>query len=667
MSADLTSFASLRVERRSGEGKIEAMFGHNTRSALVPNADTSTENVTLVAFDGPASPWTAPSPWDAIQNRIRVAEEKRQAKGLKVSKQRPDAVQALEVVLTASPQYFRPGRPKAYGVYEPDRLAAWRKAVEEWLRETYGNRLIDARLHLDEATPHIHAVVVPLTDDGRLSAREVFNGRKAHRELQTSYAAAIAHLGIERGIEGSKAEHQRVKAIYGSMGEPDPEPPSITVPVPPWNGRVTWAAEQNARIKAEMASAFEAAALPGKLAKRATREKNDARELAAEKRRELQQVTEKERRTSEKARAEVDSAWQMAYRADAATETAREATRSAQEALEAERRDHTARMRDIPLQDVLRAAGWDLDPQDRNQWLGPDQGRISLKGAKWFDHAAGKGGGKAIDLVKHLTGQDFEGALGWLSRHFGDEPARAALRAKAEKPEPLPPPRPFELPAHDPEKIPEVCAYLHQERGLPERMIDSLLKTGKLLAENYRGYVNAVFVMRDEARRAVGAEKRGISSAFSGLAAGSSRNEGRFQVTKGGPDLPLTTVVATESAIDAISAHKLMPVPKEERWAFVSTAGARPNAPWLRAMIQAGQRLFVAFDADETGESMAEAMIRAYPTQAARLVPPVGKDWNDTLLLRNRGGEQAEQIDQAIREQLDETDEATAAAGLGPG
>lgn len=38
-----------------------------------------------------------------------------------------------------------------------------------WLNEKYGNRIVSAILHVDEATPHIHALLVPLDDKGKLN------------------------------------------------------------------------------------------------------------------------------------------------------------------------------------------------------------------------------------------------------------------------------------------------------------------------------------------------------------------------------------------------------------------------------------------------------------------------------------------------------------------
>jgi len=48
-----------------------------------------------------------------------------------------------------------------------------------FLCEEYGeDNLLYATVHLDEATPHMHFGVVPLTVDGRLSAKDVLGNKK---------------------------------------------------------------------------------------------------------------------------------------------------------------------------------------------------------------------------------------------------------------------------------------------------------------------------------------------------------------------------------------------------------------------------------------------------------------------------------------------------------
>jgi len=69
----------------------------------------------------------------------------------------------------------------------------------------------------DEATPHLSAFVVPLTKDKRLSAKEFIGSRDKMRADQTSYAGCVADLGLERGIEGSKATHQTIQQHYAAV------------------------------------------------------------------------------------------------------------------------------------------------------------------------------------------------------------------------------------------------------------------------------------------------------------------------------------------------------------------------------------------------------------------------------------------------------------------
>jgi hypothetical protein len=103
------------------------------------------------------------------------------------------------------------------------------------------------------------------------------------------------------------------------------------------------------------------------------------------------------------------------------------------------------------------------------------------------------------------------------------------------------------------------------------------------------------------------------------LAPGSRKNSGYFSC---GP-VRANELVLCESAIDAISCAALQP----DRLCL-STAGARPNPAWLPPLL-AHHRLYCGFDADPTGDQMADAMIAIHPA-IHRLRPPL-HDWNDVL------------------------------------
>ena len=58
--------------------------------------------------------------------------------------------------------------------------------------------------HLDESSPHIHVGIVPITPDGRLSAKTLFSP-KTLEQLQTDFHRNVSsHYGLERGEHHAK-------------------------------------------------------------------------------------------------------------------------------------------------------------------------------------------------------------------------------------------------------------------------------------------------------------------------------------------------------------------------------------------------------------------------------------------------------------------------------
>jgi len=199
------SYAIMRVGRINDLGKLSAASNHNTRApgSAVPNADPGLSSSNRL--DGVAGP--------ALLDTVRARIDACRSRGERV---RSNSVVALEVVMTTSPEWW--------GGIEPcDRseLPDWtvfQKRAEEWVRKEFGEKnLLQLAVHYDESTPHIHALVFPETVDGRMSAKELAGGPARMRELQTSFAAAVADLGLQRGVEKSKAKHQSVKKFYGQL------------------------------------------------------------------------------------------------------------------------------------------------------------------------------------------------------------------------------------------------------------------------------------------------------------------------------------------------------------------------------------------------------------------------------------------------------------------
>lgn len=78
----------------------------------------------------------------------------------------------------------------------------------KWFANRYGSdRIVNATVHMDERTPHLHLGLVPITKDGRLSAKDLFT-RKEMTAIQTEFVRDVAEkYGLERGKEGSERKH----------------------------------------------------------------------------------------------------------------------------------------------------------------------------------------------------------------------------------------------------------------------------------------------------------------------------------------------------------------------------------------------------------------------------------------------------------------------------
>jgi len=132
---------------------------------------------------------------DAIKTKIEQGY-----KGKKAI--RKDAVKFIPMVMTGSHKEMKE-------IFSDRKKAnAWIKANYEFACKEFGKEnIVRCTLHLDEKTPHIHIVAVPLTKDGRLSAKEIFGNRTDLSDRQTRYGEAMQDFGLQRGIVGSKAVH----------------------------------------------------------------------------------------------------------------------------------------------------------------------------------------------------------------------------------------------------------------------------------------------------------------------------------------------------------------------------------------------------------------------------------------------------------------------------
>ena len=108
------------------------------------------------------------------------------------AKARSNSVMALDTIYTASPQFFQERTNAENDKFFQDCL--------KFHNEHFGH-IISAVVHYDETTPHLHVISVPLTKDGRLSARDVIGNKAKMSKTQDQFFEQVGKsYGLERGI-----------------------------------------------------------------------------------------------------------------------------------------------------------------------------------------------------------------------------------------------------------------------------------------------------------------------------------------------------------------------------------------------------------------------------------------------------------------------------------
>lgn len=197
------SYCILRMAKLNHMGNIAGSAGHTFRQLPTPNADPARtpKNVTIGA-NGMAAVCAA------VEARLPA-------------KRRKDAVLCIEYLITASPEFFTSTREENWKEYFRDAI--------RWLHARHGKEnVVSMNLQLDETSPHLVAYVVPITSDGRLSAKDFFGSRKKLSEMQTEFHEKVGkRAGLERGVVGSKAHHTTNKQYNAALKKnPELKPPT---------------------------------------------------------------------------------------------------------------------------------------------------------------------------------------------------------------------------------------------------------------------------------------------------------------------------------------------------------------------------------------------------------------------------------------------------------
>lgn len=199
------SFAILRTAKLKTFGEIGGSLSHNYRNRSTPNADPQ-----LTQKNEHSLP-NAELVMSSIKDKLP-------------EKRRKDAVLCVEYLITASPDWI--------GWNKLDEQKYFSDA-KKWLENKHGkDNVIATTIHRDESTPHMIAYVVPLVK-GKLNAKHFLGGREKLSKMQTDFADNVGKsVGLVRGLEGSKAEHQTIKQYYSNVNTAVKISPDVVLDIP---------------------------------------------------------------------------------------------------------------------------------------------------------------------------------------------------------------------------------------------------------------------------------------------------------------------------------------------------------------------------------------------------------------------------------------------------
>ena len=203
----MTHYAIIRTKKHKSLLSITGVARHHAREVPCPSADISKASKNMA--------WGAgKSPSQAVGDKVKQIIEDAQNKAGK--KFRSDCVKALEYLMTASPDWWKTAKPSDKKKFIND--------SRKWLEDKHGAGCVVAEwLHVDEHSPHIHAIVVPLVN-GVLNAKAFLGGRTKLRALQDDFAKVGEPVGLSRGVRGSNAEHVKAVDWWAALEAPTPSP-----------------------------------------------------------------------------------------------------------------------------------------------------------------------------------------------------------------------------------------------------------------------------------------------------------------------------------------------------------------------------------------------------------------------------------------------------------
>ena len=211
-------YAVLHLDK--AKGADSGMSAHIERTIHPKNADPTRTHLNRELIQFP----------DGVTNRTQAIQHRLDTAGLK-RKIANNQVRAIRILLTGTHEDMMQ-------IEKNGKLEDWCQDNIEWLRKTYGiDNVVSVVLHMDESTPHLHATVVPIVQTERQRKKKEQEVKRTYRKkspaprlcaddvmsranlkrYQNTYAEVMQKYGLQRGIEGSEAQHISTHEYYRSL------------------------------------------------------------------------------------------------------------------------------------------------------------------------------------------------------------------------------------------------------------------------------------------------------------------------------------------------------------------------------------------------------------------------------------------------------------------
>ncbi len=185
-------YAIMRFAKYKGP-EISRIEAHNERTkekyASNPDVDTSRSHLN----------------YHLIQSRNHYRAEAERQIAEAGCRTRSDSVLLVETLISSSPEFFNGKSSKQIKEY-------FAHALSFLQQHQRPDTFVSAVVHLDEKTPHMHVSFVPLTEDNRVTAKEIIGNKRKLIQWQDDYWRHMVakYPELERGESASQTGREHI-------------------------------------------------------------------------------------------------------------------------------------------------------------------------------------------------------------------------------------------------------------------------------------------------------------------------------------------------------------------------------------------------------------------------------------------------------------------------